>query len=93
MGVLCPAAGPVLDEVGAERAALLAELDAGPTAIFFAATQPERTSALILSHTTAKFTAADDHPIGIPAEVAEVLLDQMDQLWGSEAVAALVAPS
>ena len=28
----------VLDEVGAERAALLAEIDAGPTAIIFAAT-------------------------------------------------------
>jgi class 3 adenylate cyclase len=83
----------VLDEVGAERAALLAEIDAGPTAIFFAATQPERTSALILSHTTAKFTAADDYPIGIPAEVAEALLVQMDQLWGSEAMAAMVAPS
>jgi class 3 adenylate cyclase len=83
----------VLDEVGAERAALLAEIDAGPTAIFFAATQPERTSALILSHTTAKFTAANDYPIGIPAEVAEALLVQMDQLWGSEAMAAMVAPS
>jgi pimeloyl-ACP methyl ester carboxylesterase len=80
----------VLDEVGAERAALLAEIDAGPTAIFFAATQPERTSALILSHTTARFVAADDYPIGIPAEVAETLLAQMDQFWGSEA---MVAPS
>ena len=83
----------VLDEVGAERAALLAEIDAGPTAIFFAATQPERTSALILSDTTARFVAADDFPIGIPAEVAETLLAQMDQFWGSEAMAALVAPS
>jgi class 3 adenylate cyclase len=83
----------VLDEVGAERAALLAEIDAGPTAIFFAATQPERTSALILSHTTARFAAADDYLIGIPAEVAETLLAQMDEFWGSEAMAAMVAPS
>jgi class 3 adenylate cyclase len=83
----------VLDEVGAERAALLAEIDAGPTAIFFAATQPERTSALILSHTTAKFVAADEYPIGIPAEVAEALLAQIDQQWGSEALTAMVAPS
>jgi pimeloyl-ACP methyl ester carboxylesterase len=56
----------VLDEVGAERTGLLAEIDAGPTAIFFAATKPERVSALILSHTTAKFVATDDYPIGIP---------------------------
>jgi class 3 adenylate cyclase len=83
----------VLDEVGAERAALLAEIDAGPTAIFFAATKPERVNALILSHTTAKFVATDDYPIGIPPEAAEELVAQIDQLWGSEALAAMVAPS
>ena len=83
----------VLDVVGAERAALLSEIDAGPTAIFFATTQPERTSALILSHTTARLVAADDYPIGIPPEVAEALLIQIDQLWGSEAMAAMLAPS
>ena len=83
----------VLDEVGAERAALLAEVDAGPTGIFFAAAKPERTSALILAHTTARFVAADDYPIGLPAEVAEALVAQIDQLWGSEALAAMVAPS
>ena len=85
--------GAVLDEVGAERAALLAEVDAGPTGIFFAATQPERTSALILSHTTARFVAADDYPIGLPAPVAEALVAEIDRLWGSGALAALVAPS
>jgi pimeloyl-ACP methyl ester carboxylesterase len=36
--------------------------------------------------------AADDYPIGIPAEVAEELVAH-DQLWGSEALAAMVAPS
>jgi class 3 adenylate cyclase len=37
--------------------------------------------------------AADDYPIGIPLEIAEALLDQIDQLWGSEAMAATMAPS
>jgi class 3 adenylate cyclase len=83
----------VLDEVGAERAALLAEVDAGPTAIFFAATKPDRVSALILAHTTARFVATGDYPVGLPAEVAEALVAQIDQLWGSEALAAMVAPS
>jgi class 3 adenylate cyclase len=83
----------VLDEVGAQRTALLAEVDAGPTGIFFAATKPERTSALILAHTTAKFVAADDYPIGLPAAVAEALVAQIDQLWGTEALVAMVAPS
>jgi hypothetical protein len=83
----------VLDEVGAERAVLLAEVDAGPTPILFAATRPERTSALILAHTTAKFVATGDYPIGLPAAVAEAFVAQIDQLWGTEALAATVAPS
>jgi pimeloyl-ACP methyl ester carboxylesterase len=63
----------VLDEVGTERPAILAEVDAGPPAIFFAATNPDRTSALILAHTTAKLVAASDYPIGLPAAAAEAL--------------------
>jgi pimeloyl-ACP methyl ester carboxylesterase len=33
----------ILDEVGSERTAIMAHLDAGPMALFFAATRPERT--------------------------------------------------
>jgi pimeloyl-ACP methyl ester carboxylesterase len=33
----------ILDEVGSERAAIMAAHDAGPTALFFAGTRPERT--------------------------------------------------
>jgi class 3 adenylate cyclase len=76
----------VLDEIGSERAAIMAQLDAGPMAIFFAGTRPARTSALILANSSAKYTAADDYPIGVPAEVAEALVDQLDQLWGTEAM-------
>jgi class 3 adenylate cyclase len=83
----------VLDEVGSERAAILAEIDTTPTAIFFAATRPERTSALILVHASAKYVASDDYPIGIPREVAEALVAQVDQLWGSDAMAAMYVPS
>jgi class 3 adenylate cyclase len=83
----------VLDEVGSERAAILGGLDAGPMGIYSAATKPGRTSALILFNTTAKYLAADDYPIGIPREVAEALLDQVDQLWGTEAMAQLTVPS
>jgi class 3 adenylate cyclase len=83
----------VLDEVGSERAAIMGQLDAGPTAIFFAATRPDRTSALVLVHTTAKYVAANDYPIGIAAELFEALLAQVDQLWGSEAMATMMVPS
>jgi pimeloyl-ACP methyl ester carboxylesterase len=83
----------VLDEVGCERAALLAQIDAGPLALHLAASRPERTSALILAHTTARFVATGDYPIGVPAEVADALLGQVDQLWGSEALAGMLMPS
>jgi class 3 adenylate cyclase len=83
----------VLAEVGSERAAILAEVETTPAAIFFAATRPERTSALILVHASAKYVASDDYPIGIPREIAEALLAQVDQLWGSDAMAAIFVPS
>jgi class 3 adenylate cyclase len=83
----------VLDEVGSEQAALLAELDAGPTAILFAGTRPQRTSALVLMHTTARYLAADDYPIGVSTEAAEAVVGQLDQLWGSEALASMMVPS
>jgi class 3 adenylate cyclase len=82
----------VLDEVGSEQAAIMGQLDASPMAIFFAATRPERTSALILANASAKYTASDDYPIGVPAEVAEAIVAQLDQLWGTEAMA-LQVPS
>jgi class 3 adenylate cyclase len=83
----------VLDEVGSERAAILAEIDTTPAGIFFAATRPQRTSALILVHASAKYVASDDYPIGIPREAAEALVAQVDQLWGTDAMAAMYVPS
>jgi class 3 adenylate cyclase len=83
----------VLDEVGSDSAAVLVGLDAGSMGMYFAATKPERTSALILFNTTAKYLADDDYPIGIPREVAEALLAQVDQLWGTDAMAAMYVPS
>jgi pimeloyl-ACP methyl ester carboxylesterase len=71
----------ILDEVGSDRAAVMGAHDAGPTALFFAGTRPERTGALILVHTSARYLAAVDYPIGIPLEAAEALLAQLDQLW------------
>jgi class 3 adenylate cyclase len=71
----------------------MAELDAGPTALLFAGTRPERTSALVLVNTAARFTAGSDYPIGVAAETVEALMARFDQLWGSDALAAMLAPS
>jgi class 3 adenylate cyclase len=83
----------VLDAVGSQRAAVIAQLDAGPMALFFAATRPERTSALVLVNTTARWAVADDYPIGLPGEVLAARLHRFDQLWGTEAMAASLVPS
>jgi class 3 adenylate cyclase len=83
----------VLDEVGSQQAAIMAQLDAGPTALLFAATRPERTSALVLVHTSARFAAASDYPIGGTPEEIEAALAEFDRLWGSDELAALLVPS
>ena len=54
----------VLDAVGSVRAAVVATNDAGPAAILFAATHPQRIHALLLFNTTARFAAAADYRTG-----------------------------
>jgi pimeloyl-ACP methyl ester carboxylesterase len=83
----------VLDAVGSQRAAIIAQVDAGPMALMFASTRPERPSALVLVNTTARWAVADDYPIGLPREVLDARLRRFDQLWGTEAMAASLVPS
>ncbi len=83
----------VLDEVGSERAAILAMLDAGPSAMFFAATYPERTVALILANTSARWVADGPGDVGIPREAAEAIVARLDEVWGTEGMVDLQVPS
>jgi pimeloyl-ACP methyl ester carboxylesterase len=69
----------VLNQVDVERTAVMAGYDAGPMAMFFAATRPQRISALILANTRARWVAADNYPIGIPRQVAEALIAGVEQ--------------
>jgi class 3 adenylate cyclase len=83
----------VLDDVGSERACVFAVQDAGPTGILFAASHPNRTSALILANTTARYIRAEDHPSGLPPEQAEEILRAIEAAWGTEGIAAIAEPS
>jgi len=83
----------VLDAVGSERAAIFAVLDAGPMAMLFAATAPERTRALVLGNTTARTRAAADYSAGFSDDYAEALLDQFARGWGTEEFTHVVNPS
>jgi class 3 adenylate cyclase len=83
----------VLDEVGSEQSAIIAQLDAGPMALFFAATRPDRTRALVLGNTSVKWAVADDYPIGLPRGDIDAILARLDQDWGTENLVPLLVPS
>jgi pimeloyl-ACP methyl ester carboxylesterase len=72
----------VLDTIGSKGAALLGVSEGGPMSVLFAATYPERTSALVLYGTMAKFTASADYPLGFPAESLDQLVEAMIARWG-----------
>ncbi len=83
----------IMDAVGSERAAVWASYNAGPMALLFAATKPERTEALVLYNTTARYLQDDDYPAGVPLEVAEQLVELVGETWGTTAHAAFYVPS
>ena len=74
----------VMDAVGSSRAALVAATDGGPMAIYFAASHPDRTSALVLAGTTARVTEDVDYPEGDNPEAIERLLAGLDNTWGRQ---------
>jgi class 3 adenylate cyclase/pimeloyl-ACP methyl ester carboxylesterase len=82
----------VMNAVSSERAALVASLVGSPIAMLFAATRPERTSALVVINGTARILADQDYP-GIPPESVDGLVATFRISWGSERVAELLAPS
>ena len=61
--------------------------------LLFAATYPQRTSALILVNTAARIAAADDYPIGVPARVIDNYLNWLGEKWGTPAILDLYGPS
>jgi class 3 adenylate cyclase/pimeloyl-ACP methyl ester carboxylesterase len=83
----------VMEAVGSERAAIMGMYDAGPMAALFAAAKPELTSALILTNTGARFTVADDYPIGVPYETVDQLVEIVGAVWGTEAQVPMLVPS
>jgi class 3 adenylate cyclase len=83
-----------LDAAGSERAALLGDTEGGPMAMVFAATYPERVSALVLVNSYARFVRDAEHPIGMPRDTWARLVDRFEQHWGVTAdILDLTAPS
>jgi pimeloyl-ACP methyl ester carboxylesterase len=73
----------VMDAAGCERAALIGGAEGGPICALFAATFPERTSALVLASSYARRRWAPGYPWGLDDEMLQAILDSYETRWGS----------
>lgn len=83
----------VMDATGSASAAFFGLSQAGPMAILFAASHPERTAALVLYATYARPQREDNYPWGRSAEWMADYDRLIDQEWGSGVFLSQVAPS
>jgi DNA-binding SARP family transcriptional activator len=73
----------VMRAAGSQRAALFGYSEGAPMSILFAATYPERVSALILGSAAARWFPAPDYPCGPgPEEMFRALHDIAENRWG-----------
>ena len=104
-GLSDPVAGPppleqrmddmqaVMDAAGVERAALYGISEGGPASVLFAATYPDRTSALVLYGSTPRFRTDDDISWGATDEQVQQVLADVSARWGEGALLDAFAPS
>jgi pimeloyl-ACP methyl ester carboxylesterase len=86
----------VMDAAGSERAALFGISEGGPMGIVFAASHPERATALVLHGAMGRTTEAPDYPWASPADaLRESAAEFIVPYWGQEAegLMELFAPS
>ena len=72
----------VMDAAGSQRAAVYGGSEGGALSVLFAATYPERVSALALYGAYPRMAWAPDYPDGIPQDVWDEGLDQLEENWG-----------
>jgi DNA-binding winged helix-turn-helix (wHTH) protein/pimeloyl-ACP methyl ester carboxylesterase/class 3 adenylate cyclase len=72
----------VLEAVGSERAAIIGISEGGPLSALFAATYPERTSALVMIGTYAKRVRDEEYPWAPTWEERGEFLREMRERWG-----------
>ena len=86
----------VMDSAGARRAALLANSEGGLPAMLFAASHPERTTALVLVNCFARFTRSPRHPWAMPVDAVDRFVSRFSSGAGTNSLAdvslATVAP-
>lgn len=83
----------VLNAAGSEKAALFGISEGGPMCALFAATYPERTSALMMAGCYPKWIRADDYPWAPTRAEHEAAFDAYERNWGTPIGFKTVAPS
>lgn len=83
----------VMDAAGSERAAIFGVSEGGPMSLLFAATYPERTTALVLYAAFAKRLWSPDYAVGVAELDRQAYLDLIEQQWSGEADLSIIAPS
>jgi pimeloyl-ACP methyl ester carboxylesterase len=73
----------VMDAAGSESAALVGMSEGGPMSLLFAATYPERVTALVLWSTFARLAWAPDYPFGVEQQLGESFCDHIETVWGT----------
>jgi pimeloyl-ACP methyl ester carboxylesterase len=86
----------VMDSAGVEHAPLFGISEGGPMSVLFAATHPDRVSALVLHGAMGRTTEAPDYPWASPADaLRESAAEFLAPYWGQEGpeIIELFAPS
>lgn len=83
----------VLDAVGSKRAALLGYSEGGPMCALFAATYPERTTALVMIGSYRRRLRSPDYPWGVSPEEHDAFLETIRNEWGGPVGLGVRAPS
>jgi class 3 adenylate cyclase/pimeloyl-ACP methyl ester carboxylesterase len=83
----------VMDAAGSERAAVFALLEGGAMALLFAATHPERTTALALYEAQPRMSWAPDYDWALRAEDRGEYVRQGVEGWGDGSQLAALSPN
>lgn len=84
----------VMDAAGSQRAALVGMSEGATMGMLFAATYPERVTALVLWGAMARSTAAPDYPWAPEREAVEEAQEELvGPMWGQGATLDIFAPS
>ena len=75
--------GTVMDAAGSRQAAIFGHGDGSTMALLFAATHPDRTTALILVDAYARRMRDADYPWGIPEDMAQSYIETILKTWGT----------